>query len=97
VDSAGRCISAIRFSNRIRRIDNDEARTNNRIVGTGDASIVPTVGDGGDALLASLNRPRGLALDSNGLLYIADTGHAAVRVVDLADAGSHGSNDASPR
>ncbi len=39
-------------------------------------------GDGGPATEALLNRPRGLALDGSGNLYIADTGNLRVRKVD---------------
>jgi sugar lactone lactonase YvrE len=38
-------------------------------------------GDGGVATLAQLNAPMGLALDSAGDLYIADSGNNAVRMV----------------
>jgi hypothetical protein len=41
-------------------------------------------GDGGPALKATLNTPRGLALGLDGSLYLADAGNAAVRRVDLA-------------
>ena len=40
-------------------------------------------GDGGPALLASLDSPRGLARDSQGNLYIADAGNHRVRRVGL--------------
>jgi uncharacterized protein (TIGR03437 family) len=36
-------------------------------------------GDGGPALSATLNRPAGLALDSTGALYVADSANGAVR------------------
>lgn len=41
-------------------------------------------GDGGAATSAELNAPHGLALDSSGDLYIADTGNSQVRVVDVS-------------
>ena len=41
-----------------------------------------STGDGGPATSARLNTPYGVALDMNGLLYIADTGNCRVRKVD---------------
>ena len=41
-------------------------------------------GDGGPAVLASLNRPRGIALDPAGNLYIADTGNSSIRIVNTS-------------
>ncbi len=40
-------------------------------------------GDGGNATLAQLNNPTGLAIDSNSNLYIADTGNNRIRKVPL--------------
>ncbi len=69
-------------------------RTNNKIrlvvaatgiiftfAGTGTAGYL---GDGGLALLARLQNPEGVALASNGDLYVADTGNHAVRRVSAA-------------
>jgi sugar lactone lactonase YvrE len=42
-------------------------------------------GDGGSALNAGLDFPAGVAVDANGNIYIADTGHSRVRKVDLND------------
>ena len=39
------------------------------------------LGDGGPAIFARLNSPRGLAVDGNGNLYIADTGNNRIRKV----------------
>jgi hypothetical protein len=41
-------------------------------------------GDGGLATLAALNQPSGLAIDSTGAVYIADTGNSRVRRVSAA-------------
>jgi hypothetical protein len=41
-------------------------------------------GDGGPALNAKLNKPAGLALDSAGNLYIADSGQNVVRKIDTS-------------
>src|SRR5271157_2304177 len=45
-------------------------------------------GDGGVALFATMNGPAGIALASNGNLYIADSGNGAVRELLLADSKS---------
>lgn len=51
------------------------------IAGTGEPGYS---GDHGPAVEARLNEPRGLALDGNGTLYIADAENHVVRKVDLA-------------
>jgi len=60
--------------------------------GVGPASIITTVvgngtmgysGDGGPAILASLNGPVGAAVDGAGHLYFAERGDSRVREVDL--------------
>ncbi len=56
-----------------------------RVVGTGVCSSLQYpegAGDGGPALDAMLSRPEGLAFDSAGNLYIADSFHCEVRKVD---------------
>lgn len=61
-------------------------------------------GDGGPALAATLYKPHGLAVDTNGNLYIADSGNNVVRmvgrdgvIVTLAGTGERGSSgDAGP-
>ena len=58
----------------------------------GDTGTIETVagsdrgfsGDGGPATSAELNRPRGLALAGDSLLYIADSGNDRIRAVDLS-------------
>jgi uncharacterized protein (TIGR03437 family) len=49
------------------------------IAGTGGAG---PLGDGGPALSASLNGPKGVVLDSQGRLYVADSGNGRVRRVN---------------
>ena len=39
-------------------------------------------GDGGLAIQASLDEPKGVAVDSNGYIYIADTDNCVIRVVE---------------
>ena len=50
------------------------------VVGNGE----PThAGDGGSAILASLNEPKNIAIDGDGRLYIADSENHVIRQVDL--------------
>ena len=58
---------------------------------TGQASLYAGIsglsgyaGDGGPAILAKLNFPQGLALDSSGNLYIADTDNSVIREIIAA-------------
>jgi sugar lactone lactonase YvrE len=62
--------------NRIRKIDPKGILST--IVGSGAAGVS---GDGGPAISAQLNRPRGIALDAEGNLYIADADNCRVRKV----------------
>ena len=48
------------------------------LAGTGNAGIA---GDGGQAMMAQLNAPAGLAVDAQGSLYIADSGNNCVRKI----------------
>jgi sugar lactone lactonase YvrE len=53
------------------------------VAGGGTAAGTDGLGDGGLAIAAQLSDPSGIALDSSGNLYIADTGHSLVRVVNM--------------
>jgi DNA-binding CsgD family transcriptional regulator/DNA-binding beta-propeller fold protein YncE len=64
---------------RIRRVDADGVITTD--AGTGEEGYG---GDGGDGRRALFDVPLGLALDSGGNLYIADSGNNRVRKLDLA-------------
>ncbi|SRR5579871_781855 len=58
--------------------------TINSIAGTGyrcSPSTAPC-GDGGPGLSASFNGPNGIALDSQGNIYVADTGDRRIRVIN---------------
>src|SRR5207245_8009836 len=65
--------------NRIREVKNDGRIAT--VAGTGAAG---NGGDGGPAAQAQLNVPQGLAVDSAGNVYIADTLNHRVRRVDAA-------------
>jgi Abnormal spindle-like microcephaly-assoc'd, ASPM-SPD-2-Hydin/NHL repeat len=65
------------LNNRVRLIQPDGSITT--VAGTGSGGYA---GDGGPASSAQLNQPRGLALDCDGRLLIADTGNHAIRRLD---------------
>jgi uncharacterized protein (TIGR03437 family) len=76
LDAIGNLYIADKANNRIRRLGLDGTITT--LAGTGAAG---NTGDGGAALLATLNEPSSVAFDSYGNLYIADTGNARLRMV----------------
>lgn len=65
-------------NNRIRAIDLDTGIIST-IAGTGTAGFS---GDGGPATQAELSSPRDLEVDSNGVIYIADTENHRIRMID---------------
>ncbi|MBI3537277.1 MAG: hypothetical protein HY070_06970, partial [Chloroflexi bacterium] len=69
------------WNNRVRRVRPDGIIET--IAGTGSAET-QTPGDGGPAKQANVRFPRGLALGSDGLLYIADTNFYKIRRIDRA-------------
>ena len=79
VDSAGSLYIADYGNARIRRVDHNGTITT--VAGSGFGSYG---GDNGPAVQAQLARPRGVALDSNGNLFIADTANHRVRGVDAS-------------
>src|SRR5271157_2726352 len=75
VDSAGNLYMAELFNDRIRKVS---AGTISTVAGNGAYRYS---GDGGPATSASLNYPSGVALDSAGNLYIADSSNNRIRGV----------------
>ncbi|MDE3000849.1 MAG: FG-GAP-like repeat-containing protein [Gemmatimonadota bacterium] len=76
-DSKGSVWITERFNHRIRKLDA------NGIITTFAGSFQEGFsGDGGSAVLAALNGPRGVAVDETGRVYIADTDNHRIRRVD---------------
>jgi len=73
VDSAGNLYVADSANNRIRMVSNGVITT---VAGNGTQGFS---GDGGPATGAQLNYPKGVAVDSAGNLYIADTVNQRIR------------------
>jgi hypothetical protein len=76
VDSKGDLYIADAGNSRIRKVTTNGLIST--VAGTGDPGFS---GDGGPAVRAQLSNPRGIALDSSGNIYIADTGNARIRKV----------------
>jgi sugar lactone lactonase YvrE len=76
-DGAGNLYVADDNNHRIRRIDGAGVVTTLAGTGTGGFS-----GDGGPAVSAQLDHPRGVAVDGRGNVFIADSMSARVRMVD---------------
>ena len=80
MDSSGNVYLADKDNHRIRKL----AYTTNRvttIAGTGSEGYL---GEGGPALSAQLDSPRGVAMDGQGNIYIADTDNHWIRKVDAS-------------
>jgi trimeric autotransporter adhesin len=79
VDAAGNVYIADSLNNRIRIVTKDGII--NTFAGNGTIGYVNAVGDGGPANQAQLQLPAGVAVDSKGNVYIADTGDNLIREV----------------
>jgi len=81
VDNSGNLFIADTTNNCIRKVDT--AGIISTIAGNGDGDWGFS-GDGGPATAAQLDSPCGIAIDSNGNLYIADTSNNRIRKVNTA-------------
>ena len=78
-DKAGNIYIADRGNNRIRKVNT--AGIISTIAGDG----IPTYGgDGGPAIMASLNQPTRVVVDGTGNIYIADRGNSRIRMINTA-------------
>ncbi len=103
VDNSGNLFIADSYNNRIREVV--ESSTAAKALGVSAGDIVTVAGtgkagfspDGTKATEAKLSGPSGVAVDSNGNLFIADTYNNVIREVDATNgdittiAGKHGS------
>lgn len=80
VDAAGNLYIADKKNNVIRQV----LSANSYIVTIAGSTSNGFAGDDGSALTAKLNLPQGIALDSSGKLYIADTANNRIRLVDTS-------------
>src|SRR6185437_7943954 len=76
MDTIGNLYIADASNNRIRRVDTNGIITT--VAGNGNAAYE---GDGGAATDGALNNPLGVVVDSQGNLYIADSGNDRIRKV----------------
>lgn len=95
VDGSGNLFIADQDNNRVREVAADGGITT--VVGNGYQGVV---GDGSPAPLAALVTPEGLAMDTEGNMYIADTNAGRVRKVDpngeITTVAGHGYDSALP-
>jgi YVTN family beta-propeller protein len=88
IDKSGNLYIADSSGNRIRKVTGGKIST---IAGTG---ISGRSGDGGPATSAMLNLPQGIAVDSIGNVFIADTNNVAIRKLDTTGKISTFASDA---
>ncbi len=79
VDSAGNLYIADSLNNRIRIVSPNGII--NTFAGNGSIGYPGAIGDAGQASQAQLYLPAGVAVDSKGNVYIADTAHSLIREV----------------
>jgi sugar lactone lactonase YvrE len=80
VDSGGNLYLADSHNQRIRRVDGSSGLITT-VAGTG---ALGSGGDSGQAAVATLALPRGVTLDANGNLYLADTANQRIRRISSA-------------
>jgi uncharacterized protein (TIGR03437 family) len=80
IDATGSILIADTANNRIRKVNSSDG-TISTIAGNGSAGFS---GDGGPATSASLNNPSGIAVDSIGNVFLADTVNHRIRKIDRA-------------
>ena len=78
-DGTGNVYVSVPADNRVRKVT--PSGTISTYAGTG---VTGNVGDNGPAVSAQLNAPNGIAFDTSGNLFIADTGNNTVRKVSAA-------------
>jgi len=83
VDGDGYLFIADTGNQRVRRVDATDPMIITTVAGNGSRTDSFS-GDGGPAINAALNEPRGVEVGPSGELFIADTGNQRVRRVDLA-------------
>jgi DNA-binding beta-propeller fold protein YncE len=76
-DTAGNLYLVLREGNSVYKID--PGMRISRIAGTGEKGLT---GDGGPAISATLNGPKGISVSKKGVFYLADTENHAIRRVD---------------
>ncbi len=81
IDPAGNLYIADSFHNLVRMVN--ASGTITVVAGGGTSAGADGLGDGGAATGAKLSNPTGLAFDSVGNLYIADTDYNLIRRVDM--------------
>lgn len=79
VDTFGNLYISDAGNNVIRKVSKSGGITT--VVGNGTGGYT---GDGGQATLATLNNPTGIAIDNTGNLYISDAGNNVIRMVNTA-------------
>jgi len=82
IDSSDNLYIADRNNQRIRKIDINNIITT--FAGDGTTGTAEDVGDGNSAITAQLNHPRGIAVDADGNIFVADSFHNRIRKIDNA-------------